>query len=173
MPNIFSRPAADEYPERFGPEIELVSYDELLSGLEDSFQKTSAFLRALPPEKLHYRYQAEKWTIQQLWQHVLDVERVLSYRALRYARHDETVLHGFDEKRYADFSNANARSWASILEEYAAVRVSTLLLFKSFDAGMAMRRGTAGKSELTVRAVGFLILGHETHHVRTIRERYL
>ncbi len=173
MPNIFSKPSPDEYPVRFGPEIELVAYDELLFGLEDSFQKTTAFLRDLPAEKLLFRYLPEKWTIQEVWQHVLDVERVLSYRALRYARRDETVLHGFDENLYTDSSRANVRAWASILEEYTAVRASTLQLFKSFDAEMALRRGTAGKSEMTVRAVGFLILGHEIHHVGTIRERYL
>ncbi|MDO8368401.1 MAG: DinB family protein [Saprospiraceae bacterium] len=170
---IFAKPAPDEYPEWFAAEIEPVHYPELLSGLEDSFQKTITFLRALPEEKLLYRYQPEKWTILEMWQHVIDVERVLCYRALRYARQDVTVLHGFDEKSYAVHSKANQRSWDSILEEYSAQRSATILLFKSFDAEMAMSRGTAGRSQLTVRAVGYLVLGHEMHHLEIIGERYL
>ncbi len=170
---IFAKPSPDEYPEWFAAEIEPVQYPELLTGLEDSFQKTSSFLHALPAEKLLHRYQPEKWTILEMWQHVIDVERVLCYRALRYARQDTTVLHGFDEKGYAERSKANHRSWDSVLEEYSAQRISTTLLFKSFDAEMAMSRGTAGRSQLTVRAVGYLVLGHEKHHVGIIRERYL
>ena len=170
---IFAKPSPDEYPEWFAAEIEPVQYPELLNGLEDSFQKTISFLRALPTEKLLHRYQPEKWTILEMWQHIIDVERVLSYRAMRYARQDATVLHGFDEKGYAERSKANQRSWESILEEYSAVRHATLLLFRSFDAEMAMSRGTAGRSQLTVRAVGYLVLGHEMHHVGIIKERYL
>lgn len=168
-----SRPLRDEYPDWYAGEIELVPYDELLSGLEDSFQKTIAFLRALPSEKLLYRYQPGKWTIKEMWQHVIDTERVLSYRAMRFARGDETVLHGFDQNAYAAISQANDRDWEEILQEHSAVRISTLMLFRSFNMEMFVRYGTAGRSRATVRAVGFLILGHETHHVTSIRERYL
>lgn len=168
-----TRPDRDEYPDWYAAEIELVQYDELLSGLEESFQQTSAFLRSIPTEKLLYRYQPEKWTIKEMWQHVIDTERVLSYRAMRFARRDTAVLHGFDQNAYATASMANDRDWEDILQEYSAVRISSLLLFRSFDAGMFMQRGTAGRSHVTVRAVGFLILGHETHHVQSIRQRYL
>jgi hypothetical protein len=168
-----TRPERDEYPDWFVEEIGLVPYDELLSGLEDSIEKTLLFLRSLPAEKLLYRYQPEKWSIKEMWQHVIDVERVLSYRAMRFARNDETVLHKFDQNKYVEMSNANERDWETMLEEHRAVRKSSLLLFRSFDTEMLMRWGTAGRSHLTVRSVGFLILGHETHHVKLIRERYL
>lgn len=168
-----AKPGRDEYPEWYAGEIELVQYTELIGGLEDSFQQTISLLRALPSDKLLFRYQPEKWTIKEMWQHVIDVERVLSYRAMRFARRDETVLHGFDQNKYALESRANGRDWDDMLEEYNAVRISSLMLFKSLDAEMFMYRGTAGRSEVTVRAVGFLILGHETHHVQSIRERYL
>jgi len=167
------RPERGEYPEWYAAEIELVPYSELLNGLEDSFQKTSAFLRELPSDKLLFRYQPEKWTIQEMWQHVIDTERVLSYRAMRFSRGDTTVLQGFDQNKYAEMSQANERDWADILQEYSAVRVSSLMLFRSLNEEMLLRRGTAGRSEASVRALGFLILGHETHHLKVIRERYL
>ena len=172
LPSI-TKPERDEYPEWYAAEIELVHYTDLLSGMEDSFRQTIAFLRTLPADKLMYRYQPEKWTIKEMWQHVIDTERVLSYRAMRFARRDATVLHGFDQNKYAVESKANDRDWEEILQEYSAVRISSLMLFKSFNAEIFMYRGTAGRSEVTVRAVGFLIIGHETHHAKTIRERYL
>jgi hypothetical protein len=166
-------PSPDEYPEWFAEEIELVHYHDLLEGLEESFNVTHAFLRELPEEKRLYRYQPDKWTIKEMWQHVIDVERVKAYRALRYARGDKTVLHGFDQNAYARESHANQRDWSEILEEYGAVRRSSSLFFHSLHEEAFMRRGTAGRSELTVRAVGYLILGHELHHVKIIKQRYL
>jgi len=172
-PIIITPPATDEYPEWFAGEIELVHYPELISGLQDMEGITLEMLGALTEEQLLFRYAAGKWTIKEMWQHVLDVERVLSYRALRFARHDQTVLHGFDHDNYVLESRANQRPWGDILEEFVDVRRSTIRLFKSFAPEMVMRIGTAGRSVLTVRAVGFLILGHNMHHLNTIRERYL
>ncbi len=170
---IITKPAADEYPEWFATEIELVHYNDLISGLDDSFRKTLFSLEQLTSEDLAYRYAPGKWSIKQIWQHIIDVERVLCYRALRYARKDETILSGFDENKYAAVSNADTRNMNDILREYSAVRNSTIELLKSFTAAMFMHRGTAGKSNMTVRSVGYLMLGHEIHHVHTIKERYL
>lgn len=170
---IITKPNSDEYPEWFAGEIEMVYYNDLIAGLEDSFKQTYPFLEKLTLEDLEYRYAPGKWTIKQIWQHVIDVERVLSYRALRYARQDTTVLMGFDENKYAEVSNADARNFNDILFEYAIVRKSTIALLNSFTEEMFMYRGTAGKSTMTVRSVGYLMLGHEIHHVNTIKERYL
>jgi hypothetical protein len=170
---IISKPSDEEYPEWFAGEIELVYYNDLIGGLDESFKITLLFLEKLTKEDLIYRYAPGKWSIKQMWQHIIDVERVLSYRALRYARRDSTVLSGFDENKYAEMSNADARDFNTILLEYAVVRKSTIELFKSFTKEMFMYRGTTGKSNMTVRSVGYLILGHEIHHVNTIKERYL
>jgi|SRR6266498_967296 len=170
---IITKPAADEYPEWFAGEIELGHYNDLIGGLNESFKLTLPFLEKLTNDGLAYRYAPGKWSIKQMWQHIIDVERVLSYRALRYARQDSTVLAGFDENKYAEVSNADARDFNAILFEYAVVRKSTIELFKSFTKEMFMFRGTTGKSNMTVRSVGYLILGHEIHHVHTIKERYL
>lgn len=172
-PIIITKPAADEYPEWFAQEIEQVHYNDLLKGLGESLNKTITFLQQLTEEDLVYRYAPGKWSIKQMWQHIIDVERVLSYRALRYARKDETVLTGFDENKYAVVSNADYRNFKDIIREYAVVRDATLELFRSFTEAMFFHRGTAGKSNMTVRSVGYLILGHELHHIRTINERYL
>lgn len=170
---IITKPDRDEYPEWYAAEIELVPYTDLLDGIEESFLKTLDFLQTIPANKLNFRYLPDKWTIKEIWQHVIDCERVLSYRALRFSRGDSTVLHGFDQNMYAITSNANSRDWEALIQEYRSVRTSSIDLLNSFDEEMWMRRGTAGRSEVTVRAVGFLIVGHEIHHTRTIRERYL
>lgn len=103
----------------------------------------------------------------------MDVERVFTYRALRYARQDETVLSGFDQNKYAELSRADERQWADMLREYAAIRGAAIELFKSFTPEMFLHHGTAGKSSMTVRSVGYLTIGHPIHHISVIRERYL
>lgn len=170
---IISKPEAGEYPEWFAAEIEEVHYNDLLDGLTDSMHAATIFLQQLSEEQLQYRYAPGKWSIKQIWQHVIDVERVLSYRALRYARNDETILHGFDENRYAENCKSDARDFVDILREYGAVRMATIELFRSFTPAMFFHRGAAGQSNMTVRALGYLILGHELHHIRTIKTRYV
>lgn len=170
---VITKPAKDEYPKWFASEIEQVHYNDLISGVTTSFNSTLPFLQKLTEEELNYRYAPDKWSIKQMWQHIIDVERILSYRALRYARKDETVLTGFDEKKYAELSNADNREFDSILHEYEIVRYASIALFRSFTEEMFMARGTTGKSNMSVRALGYLILGHEIHHVNIIKERYL
>lgn len=167
-------PEKDEYPERFHEEIKLVFYPELISGLEKSYQRTSDFLKSIPEDKLLFRYADSKWTIKEIWQHVLDTERILSYRALCYSRKETKALPGFDENAYALNSKANSRNWYEIMEEYSHIRSATISLYKSFNEDMLSQIGFAGVStKISTKAVGFLILGHEIHHTRTIKERYL
>ena len=170
---MITKPLPGEYPEWFAGEIEKVFYNDLIKGLGASYETTLPFLQNLEDEDLDYRYAEGKWTIKQIWQHISDVERVLNYRALRYARQDSTVLQGFDENKYAENSLADDSDFTDILNEYGLVRQSTIALFKSFTEEMFMYKGTAGKSTMTVRSVGYLILGHEIHHVNTIKEKYL
>jgi hypothetical protein len=170
---IITKPAPDEYPEWFAAEIEPVPYNDLLTGLSEAYTASYALLSGLDEEQLLFRYQEGKWTIREMWQHMLDVERVLSYRALRYARNDKTVLTGFDQEDYAIESRANKRRWSDMMEEYTHLRMASISLFNSFDGEMQMRRGTAGRSELTVRAIGYLVLGHDMHHLETVKNKYL
>lgn len=170
---IISKPAPDEYTPAFAEEIELVSTNDLLDGLRTSFQTTMPVLRALTEEQAGYRYAPGKWSVKQLWQHVVDIERVMSYRALRYARQDKTILESLDVNAWGEASGADGRPFQSILQEHEAVRASTLALFESFPEPAFYYRGTTKSSTLSVRALGYVVLGHEKHHLNVVRERYL
>ena len=124
-------------------------------------------------DKFDYRYAEGKWTIKDIIQHIIDAERIFSYRALRISRNDQTPLPGFEENSYVMQTNANARSIQQLLTEMAALRQSTLLLFKSFTLEQLQLIGTASDNPISVRAIGFIMIGHQKHHQRIFKERYL
>jgi len=165
---------ADEYAPFYGTYIDQVSDEySLVEELEISVHRLIKFVQDIPMDKFDYRYAEGKWTIKDILQHLIDAERIFTYRALRFARKDTTDLPGFDENDYVDATNANARNIMSLLTELSAVRHSTLLLFKSFSDEDLMRRGTANNNRISVRALGFVIIGHQNHHQRVFKERYL
>ncbi|WP_222984109.1 DinB family protein [Flagellimonas meishanensis] len=143
--------------------------EELVLG-KDRFLK---LIQDITDEKLRYAYAPGKWTIAELCVHIMDAERVFQYRALRFARMDKTPLPGFDHDNYVPASEANSRKKQELLEEYKAVRESTIQLFKSFTDDMLKRVGVASGSQMSVRALGFIISGHQAHHLKIISERYL
>lgn len=170
---IVTKPTPDEYPAWAEAEISLVTYNDLIDGLDKSFHSVFQALQDLSAVDLTYRYAEGKWSIKQVWQHVIDVERIFNYRALRYARQDKTILSGFNQNEYNEVSHADGREWEDMLREYTAVRNASIELFRSFTDEMFSYVGQAGKSPMTVRSVGYLIIGHELHHLHIIRERYL
>lgn len=117
-------------------------------------------------------YAPGKWTVQDILQHVIDTERVMAYRALRFSRNDDTVLAGYEENLFADNTLAAKRTVADLLEELEVVRKSTILLFKNMDDAMVMRSGVANKSQISALALGFVVIGHAVHHMHVIRDRY-
>jgi hypothetical protein len=102
-----------------------------------------------------------------------DSERVFSYRALRFARRDDTELPGYDENEYVDRADFDGQSLGALIEEFRAVRAATLTLFRSFDDGSWLRKGTASGNEFSVRALAYQMVGHVVHHIGIIKERYL
>jgi len=175
-----SKPQTGEYPAYSHIYMDLLQDDGLiLKHLHDNFFKLRELIYALPEEKLYYRYAENKWTIKEILVHLVDDERIFSYRALRYARNDATPLHGFEENNYARYSHANERSLDSIFEEYWAVRQATILLFQNLPEGSFMRSGEAIdidgviKNRRTVRTLAYHIAGHELRHINIIKERYL
>ena len=170
---IITRPAPNEYAPYYHTYIAKVQPDNLLEALGLHTDTFTAFIKSIPPQKAEYAYAAGKWTVKEVLLHIIDAERIFAYRALRFARNDKTELPGFDEDNYVPFSNAGARSLASLLEEFTAVRQSTLSLFNSFDEAAFMRRGTASNNPMSVRALGFVIVGHAMHHQLVMQERYL
>lgn len=145
----------------------------LMEELEISLHKLIKFVQDIPMDKFDYRYAEGKWTIKDILQHLIDAERIFSYRALRFARNDQTDLPGFEENDYADQANADKRTVMQLLTELSAVRHSTILMFKSFSEKELLRIGTANNNPMSVRALGFVIIGHQNHHQRVFSERYL
>jgi hypothetical protein len=163
-----------EYLDYFNPFLGLVPQnDDFVESLESVFKKTLYLFLSIPKYKLVYSYREGKWTIKELINHLVDTERIFNYRALRIARQDQTPMEGFDENNYARYSAANSRSMESIIEEYKAVKMATITLFKSFTPEMLIQTGIASGHPVSVRANGFIISGHEIHHVNIIKERYL
>ena len=175
-----TKPSKDEYPAYSQIYMDLLEDDDfVLDHLNDNFFKIKALIYSLPTEKLTYRYAVNKWSIKEILVHLIDDERIFTYRALRYARNDSTPLHGFDENQYTLYTNANTRSLANIFEEYWAVRQATISLFQNLPDDAWLRTGAGldehGNiiNERTVRALVYHIAGHELRHIKIIKERYL
>ena len=164
----------NEYAAFYTTYIDNVSEEyNLVEELEISLHSLIKFVQDIPMDKFDYRYAEGKWTIKDILQHLIDAERIFSYRALRFARNDKTDLPGFEENGYANVANAGDRNIMSLLTELSAVRHSTLLLFKNFSDEELLRQGTANNNTISVRAIGFVIIGHQNHHQRIFQERYL
>ena len=171
--NTIPRPEANEYFEYYHKYVQMVPEGNLLEQLQKIHGATRNLILSLTEEKLNYRYEPGKWSIKEIMIHLADAERVFAYRALRFARKDPTDLAGFDENTYVPASKAAGRNITDIMREFETVREATIELLKSFDEEMLMRKGTANKREITVRALAYVLAGHELHHVNIIKERYL
>lgn len=117
-------------------------------------------------------YAENKWTVRDILQHAIDTERIMTYRALRFARNDKTSLQGFEEDDYGKEARATRRTIDDLLEESEYLRRSNIALFKSFTDEILLREGVASGQNISVLALGFVIAGHPVHHANVIRERY-
>jgi hypothetical protein len=163
----------NEYAPFYKNYIKSLGTVDLFEILNNSLEDLLLTIKHLPEEKLHFSYQEGKWTIKELVQHIIDAERVLSYRALRFSRNDSTDLQGFNEDWYVENSNGNDRNIEDLLNEFSFVRNSTISLFKSFSDEMFTLSGSINGSDMSVRALGFIIAGHQIHHLKVIQEKYL
>ena len=153
--------------------VKLVTHPDVLQALRISGYRTMELIHSIPELRADFRYAEGKWSIREVLCHMMDAERIFSYRALRFARNDKTALPGFDENEYAKYLNATGRSLTQIGDEMQHLRTSTVDLFESFNEEMLTRKGTASNNELSVVALGIIIAGHETHHCKALKERYL
>ncbi|CAM3393738.1 DinB family protein [Aequorivita lipolytica] len=165
--------SSSEYNIYYKGYIDLVKEAPLVPVLEEGMAKVVEFFKELPISKWQYRYAENKWTPKDILQHIIDTERVFAYRALYFSRADDVNLIGFDENLFADNALANTKTPENILQEYIAVRNASICLFKAFEDIQLKRTGTANGSDMSVAAIGFIICGHELHHVNIINERYL
>lgn len=161
------------YPEFFQRYLDEVKEDNLTMAFENQMPAAEAFFQTITEEFSNRKYAADKWTIKEVLQHIIDTERVFNYRALCFARKEPQALPSFDEKSYALYSNANNRKWKSLIEEFAAVRKSTEYLYKSFPEEVLDLVGKTNKYSISVLTLGFLTVGHLNHHIRIIQERYI
>jgi hypothetical protein len=168
-----TRPQADEHSAFYGRYIQRVPDGNLIPILRDQIANTAALLRNAPPDRADFAYAPGKWTLKQVAGHMIDVERVMSYRALRFSRNDATELPGFEENDWVANANFGDRTLADLVDEYEAVRGATVHFAKHLGANALMRRGTANGQGVSVRALLYIIAGHELHHAALIRERYL
>ena len=168
-----ARPASDEYAPYYEKYVSLVPAGNIVETLERQFADTLALLRSVPEDRAGTSYEPGKWSVKELVGHVIDSERVFSYRALRFARGDQTPLPGYEQDDYVRAANFGARTLSSIAEEFGRVRAATVALLRSFDEGAWARRGTANDKEVSVRALAHILAGHELHHINILRERYL
>ncbi|UUZ83597.1 DinB family protein [Paenibacillus sp. P26] len=168
-----ARPAHDEYSSYFAQYVELVPEGDIRELLARQLDDTSARLSAVSETQADYRYAPDKWSLKELLGHMTDTERVMSYRSLRVARGDKTSLPGFDQDEFVRGASFQSAPWSDRLEEYAAVRRSTLLLLRGLSEEAWLRRGLVKDSEMSARALAYIIAGHERHHLNVIVEKYL
>ncbi len=167
------RPAADEYFDYYGKYIALVPDGDLLATLEQQNADTAALLASVTPARADFAYGPGKWTIKEVVGHLCDAERVFAYRAMRFGRADATALASFDENTYVPAGKFGERTLTDLVEEFRAIRAGTLHLARHFDAEALGRQGTASGHPISVRALLYIIAGHERHHVTLLKERYL
>jgi hypothetical protein len=172
MPISIPRPRADEYIPYYGKYITLVPDGDLVEMLRSQQSETVRLLRGIGDQKSRFAYAPGKWTITEVVGHINDAERIFAYRALRFARGDEQPLTGFDENVYAPAGRFNDRSIGDLLDEFEAIRTATIHLFRNLNDDELARRGTANNNPITVRAIAYVIAGHERHHVKLLHERY-
>ncbi|HUP88655.1 MAG TPA: DinB family protein [Longimicrobiales bacterium] len=173
MPLFLQRPEPGEYVEYYGNYIARVPDGDLIESLARHADETIALLRQQPAGVLDFAYAEGKWTVKEVVGHVCDAERIFSYRLLRIGRGDETPLSGFDENIYVPAARSGERTLESLLEEFAAVRRSTIALIAGLPEEAWSRSGVANNSPISARAIAYIIGGHELHHREVLQTRYL
>jgi uncharacterized damage-inducible protein DinB len=166
------RPKPGEYNPYFDRYISLIPGNDILGTLDKQFSKTIALLSGRSEQDANQRYAPEKWTLKELLGHVIDTERIMSYRALCIARNDRTPLSGFEQDAYVSGGPFAEVAFNDLLEEFKTVRAATLSLLRHLRPGDWTRRGVVDQKETSVRALAYIIAGHELHHRHILEERY-
>ena len=141
--------------------------------LSDDKRETMQFLESIPDTKFDFSYGIKKWTLKQVLQHLIDVERIFAYRALCFSRNDSAELHSFDQHDYLTEANIDKVGFNDLVAEWASVRGSTIHFFNNLHKPYLSRVGRAGGLEFSVQSIGFIIVGHNRHHLKVIKEKYL
>jgi uncharacterized damage-inducible protein DinB len=167
-----NRPEPGEYGVFYQGYIDQVTSENVIQALIKQGQKTYALIQQLTDEETDYRYADGKWSVREVIGHIIDTERIMAYRALCISRGEAAPLPGFDQDDYVDNANFSERSLQSLSTEYDALRNANISLFNSFDENQIMRTGTASGFTTSVRALAYIIAGHEKHHLNILEEKY-
>ncbi len=167
-----ARPAPGEYAPYHDRYISLVAGNDILATLDQQRRDTLLLLSGRDESEGDFRYASDKWSVKEVLGHVCDTERILAYRGLRVSRADQTPIEGFEQDDYVRNGPFPRRMLADLIEDYIAVRRATLTLFRNLDESAWARRGVANKNEITVRALAYIIAGHELHHRQVLEEKY-
>lgn len=168
-----TKPAKSEYLPYYERYIALVPDGDVVATLAAQMDDTQAMLRSLPASVATYRYAPDKWSVNEVVGHIIDSERNFAFRALRFARNDAAPVPGFEQDDYVRNSNFDAYPLAELASELDSVRQSTVFLFKHLEEAAWTRRGIANNAEVSVRALAYIIAGHELHHREILGARYL
>ncbi len=167
-----TRPAPGDYAPYTGKYVSLIAGADILDTLRTQLKQTMTLFSGRSERDGNFRYAPDKWTVKEVLGHIADAERIFAYRALRIARGDQTPLAGFEQDDYVRGARFSERKLADIADEYVDVRQASLSLFSSLDENAWLRRGIASNNPATVRAIAFIIAGHELHHRNILNERY-
>jgi len=171
---IPGRPDESEYPPYAAKYVALVAGNDVLASLAKQIEETTALLKPVDERRAsEFVYAPGKWTIKQILGHMLDTERIFAYRALCVARGETAALPGFEQDDYVATGAFGERTLSNLLDEFQTARKSTIALFRNLPQPAWMRRGNANKFPVSVRGIAYLAAGHEAHHVKILREKYL
>lgn len=167
------RPNVTEYAPYYQRYIDLVTTDDIFSFFKQQADEIVTLFTNLSEDQASFRYAEGKWTIKEVLAHIVDSERIFGYRVLAISRGEKNPLPGFAENDYVRNGKYENRSLKSLLAEYSHLSLANLELFKSLDEEMLSQKGTASGKEVTARAILFVTIGHEKHHLEIIKSRYL
>ncbi|PYQ60634.1 MAG: DinB family protein [Acidobacteria bacterium] len=160
------------FPASYQRYVDLVPESDIVAALDEQGRKTASLLRSIDDEKASFRYAPDKWSVKGVVGHFTDAERIFTYRALAIARGEKKSLPGYDENAYATAADFDRRSMRNLVDDYEAVRRSTVAFFKSLSEEAWSRSGVANDAAVDVRGLAYITIGHERHHLRVLRDRY-
>ena len=169
---VGTRPEPDEYAPYYRRYISLVAGDDIIVTLGEQLRETSALLSSRAEADGNFRYAPEKWSVKEVIGHLSDSERIFAYRALRVSRNDQTPIEGFEQDDYVRHGGFGQRRLADVVDEFISVRRATLSLLRGLDQAAWTRRGLANKNEVSVRALAYIMAGHELHHRTILKDKY-
>lgn len=166
-------PDKTEYAHFYTTYVELIYKSNIINTLNEQMHEIFTLVNSVPGDKAYFSYAPGKWTLKEVLGHMIETERVFAYRAFAISRGDMASLPGMDQDEYMKNNNYNKRSLANLSNEYLAVRVATIHLLSNMTKEMIAKKGIASGTEISVRALAFIIAGHDKHHLNIIKEKYL